>query len=86
MVIGWALRIIMQFQIKNLQKSINDIMRQIGYKPAYFQKKGEVSIVRQISGNAYPRFHLYLKNSGADFIFNLHYLLSIWILFVFAFK
>jgi len=77
----------MQFEIKNLNRSINDIMRTIGYQPAYFQKDGEFSIVRQISRNDYPRFHLYIKegNSGSEepsgsmrqmegksFIFSLH--------------
>ncbi len=62
----------MQFEIKNVTRSQNDLMRTIGYKPAYFQKPGEVSIVRQIGRNDYPRFHLYIKNSGTDFSFNLH--------------
>lgn len=72
----------MEFQIKNINKSINDIMRLIGYQPAYFQKDGEFSIVRQMTRNDYPRFHLYIKPSSAkaseglvkanDYIFNLH--------------
>ncbi len=61
----------MQFEIKNLQKSINDIMRQIGYMPAYFQKEGEFSIIRKITRNDYPRFHLYIKESKS-YVFNLH--------------
>ena len=46
-------------------------MRQIGYQPAYFssyarsriagQNSGEISIMRQISRNDYPRFHLYIR-------------------------
>lgn len=62
----------MEFIIKNLKKSINDVMRVIGYQPAYFQKDGEVSIVRQIGRNDYPRFHLYVRQSGTDMNFNLH--------------
>lgn len=69
----------MEFEIKNIQKSINDVMRTIGYKPAYFQKEGEASIVRQLGGGDYPRFHLYIKqsfDSAQDklntFVFNLH--------------
>lgn len=62
----------MEFAIKNLNKSINDIMRQIGYTPAYFQNAGEFSIVKKIAGNDYPRFHLYIKENGGGFIFNLH--------------
>lgn len=62
----------MQFEVKNLQRSVNDIMRQIGYTPAYFQKEGEFSIVRQVARTDYPRFHLYVKQNGQDFSFNLH--------------
>lgn len=67
-------------------------MRKIGYKPAYFQPgpasaKGssearEISIVRQIGRNDYPRFHLYIKEKSFvaaasqdklnTFVFNLH--------------
>ena len=72
----------MQFEIKNVKKSVNDIMRTIGYQPAYFQKEGEISIVRQLGRNDYPRFHCYIKPASAealdglvktnDYIFNLH--------------
>ena len=54
----------MEFQIGKVSKSLNDLMRTIGYKPAYFQKGGEFSIVRQIGRSDYPRFHLYIKPSG----------------------
>lgn len=62
----------MQFEIKNITKSINDLMRMIGYQPAYFQEKGEFSIIRKISGGEYPRFHLYIKEENGGFSFNLH--------------
>ena len=62
----------MQFEIKSLQKSVNDIMRQIGYAPAFFQKAGEFSIIKKIGRNDYPRFHAYIKQKGQDFNFSLH--------------
>jgi len=69
----------MQFQITNIKKSINDVMRTLGYKPAYFQNAGEFSMVRALARVDYPRFHLYVKQSfGAaqdklnSFEFNLH--------------
>lgn len=62
----------MEFTIKNLDKSVNDIMRQIGYQPAYFQNEGEISLVKPLAGNPYPRFHVYIKQNGQDFHFNLH--------------
>ena len=70
----------MEFEIKNLSKSINDLMRTIGYKPAYYQNSEEFSVVRQLGRNDYPRFHLYIKKVGStvdqstvlSYIFNLH--------------
>jgi len=64
----------MEFEIKNIKKSVNDIMRIISYKPTYIQKDEEVSIVRQLTKNDYPRFHLYIKiisddqNKGKSFV------------------
>ncbi len=77
----------MQFTISNIHRSVNDIMRAIGYSPAYFQNEGEFSIVRKVAGRDYPRFHLYIiqelprrptsgnsRDLGKEnsFIFNLH--------------
>jgi len=65
----------MQFEIKNVTRSQNDLMRVIGYRPAFFQNESEVSIIRPIGGKDYPRFHLYIKaifeEQGA-YSFNLH--------------
>ncbi len=47
-------------------------MRQIGYSPAFFQDPGEFSIIKRISRNDYPRFHLYIKQSGLNTNFSLH--------------
>ena len=62
----------MEFEVKNINKSINDLMRTIGYQPTYLQNDGEFSVVRKLTGNDYPRFHLYVKQRDKDFIFNLH--------------
>ncbi len=80
----------MEFTITNIKKSVNDMIRTIGYKPAYFsgyarsrvagQNEKEISIVRQVSGNDYPRFHLYIKkvdstidqSMGLSYLFKLH--------------
>ena len=78
----------MEFTIKNIKKSMNDLMRTIGYQPAYFQNEGEFSIVRPVGRNDYPRFHLYIKEkieetadvrppaggrtSAKTYIFSLH--------------
>lgn len=62
----------MEFVIKNIQESTTNLMRRLGYQPAYFQKAGEVSIVRPLARQDYPRFHLYIKSLGADMNFSLH--------------
>ena len=71
----------MEFVIKNINKSINNLMRAIGYHPTYLQldilrrsqnEGSKISIMRQVGRNDYPRFHLYIKQNGQDFIFNLH--------------
>lgn len=62
----------MQFEINNIQKTINHIMRQIGYVSAYFQNGGEFSMVKKIGVNDYPRFHLYIKEHGEGLAFSLH--------------
>lgn len=62
----------MQFEIKNIQKSTSDLMRTIGYIPAYFQKPGEISVIRPLARQDYPRFHLYITQKGADMNFSLH--------------
>lgn len=72
----------MEFVIKNIQKSTTDLMRTIAYKPAYFQKSGEFSVVRPIGRNDYPRFHVYITESNPsissgqmnvkNYIFSIH--------------
>ena len=73
----------MEFTIKNLNKSINNIMRTIGYVPSYFQNEGEFSMVKKLGKNDYPRFHLYIKEGKSldvatsrgrlnTLVFNLH--------------
>lgn len=75
----------MEFLIKNLQKNINNIMRTVGYMPAFFQNDGEFSVIRKVGRNDYPRFHLYIREEevprhsdssgqmkGKNLIFYLH--------------
>lgn len=71
----------MKFEIININKGINDIMRQIGYQPSYYQDEEEFSMIRKLTGNDYPRFHLYIKEvlrqssgqmEGKSYTFSLH--------------
>jgi len=61
----------MIFVIKDPKNNIRNLTRKIGY---YFLKeeKGELSFVRPLERAGFPRFHLYIKESNEDLIFNLH--------------
>ena len=61
----------MDFVLKNLQKSVVQVSREIGY--LIIDNNGEqINMVRKLTGQNYPRFHVYLKQQGLDFIFSLH--------------
>lgn len=62
----------MEFQIKNINKSMNDLMRTIGYQAAHFQSDGEFSMIKKLGRDDYPRFHLYVKEQNSSIFFNLH--------------
>lgn len=67
----------MKIPIKGpLKDNINNLSRKIGY---HFQRanKGpdgddELEFLRVMSPTGYPRFHLFLKADGENFVFNLH--------------
>jgi len=61
----------MDFTIENIQKSIVTVAHEIGY--VIIDTNGnEYNLVRKLAGYNYPRFHIYLKQQGLNFIFSLH--------------
>ena len=62
----------MDFVIKNLQKSVVAVARETGYAIIDTRENGEYNLVRRLDRDNYPRFHVYLKQQGIDFIFSLH--------------
>jgi len=60
------------FIIKNLKENIVSIARRIGYLNLDTMSSNEFSMVRKLTGNNYPRFHIYVKQQGDHFNFNLH--------------
>jgi hypothetical protein len=62
----------MDFVLKNIQKSIVKISREVGYLIIDTKENGEYNMVRKLTANHYPRFHIYLKQRGNDFVFDLH--------------
>lgn len=63
----------MQFIIPNRLNSIQrNVMRQCGYFENYDKQNEEVSYIRSLGRGNYPRFHIYIKISGDNLIFNIH--------------
>jgi len=61
----------MDFIIKNIQESIVGAARMLGY--VIIDANGnEYNLVRRLTGVNYPRFHIYLKQQGDNFVFSLH--------------
>jgi len=61
----------MDFTIKNVQLSIVSVARELGYV-IIDANSNEYNLVRKLNYDNYPRFHAYVKQLGADFIFSLH--------------
>lgn len=62
----------MDFEIKNLKESVAAVARKIGYTIIDSAGNGQYNMVRKIHSDNYPRFHIYLKQNGLDFVFSLH--------------
>jgi hypothetical protein len=61
----------MDFVIKNIQKSIVGVARELGY--VIIDTNGnEYNLVRKLNYDNYPRFHAYVTQQGTDFNFSLH--------------
>ena len=53
--------------------NIANLSRQMGYKLIKFDDwENEYNLVRPLSGDNYPRFHLYIKEENNNWNFNLH--------------
>lgn len=63
----------MEFIVSDKGETIVTLGRKIGYRPMG-EENNEYSLVRELEGNKYPRFHIYAKrNDTSDEItFNLH--------------
>lgn len=61
----------MQLEIKKIESNPANILRRAGYS---FQRKegDEMSFVRPLATQGYPRFHMYVKVKGVDMHINIH--------------
>jgi hypothetical protein len=62
----------MDFIIKDLKENILNVARQIGYIMLEAKSPNEYNLVRRLSIDNYPRFHIYVKQRGDHFEFSLH--------------
>lgn len=62
----------MDFVIKDLKENIVNLARTIGYINLDTVNHNEFGMVRKLSYNNYPRFHLFVKQRGDHFHFSLH--------------
>ena len=62
----------MDFTVKNIKENILSVARQIGYIMLEAKSPNEYNLVRKLTGNHYPRFHIYVKQRGEHFDFSLH--------------
>jgi hypothetical protein len=47
-------------------------IRRCGYGQVFDRRSGETSYAKRLHGDLYPRFHVYIKDEGENFVFNLH--------------
>ncbi len=61
----------MQLEIKNMKENPVNALRRLGYS---FQRQegAEMSFVRPFGASGYPRFHMYVKMTGATMAINIH--------------
>lgn len=62
----------MDFVIKNMQENIAAIANRIGYIIIDSREYEQYNMVRKLTYENYPRFHIYAKIRGNHFIVNLH--------------
>lgn len=63
----------MKFKVSsNLNYLPENLLRNVGYFAILDRKTQKGSFVRRITGERYPRFHLYLKEIDNCLIFDLH--------------
>ncbi len=62
----------MDFIVKNLEENIVNIARMIGYVIIDSREYNEYNMVRKLTYENYPRFHIYAKIRGDRFIVSLH--------------
>jgi hypothetical protein len=62
----------MRIIVKQPKENSVNLMRRLGYG---FQKQisnSEIAFIRPLGSSGFPRFHIYMKKSGNDFLIDIH--------------
>ncbi len=62
----------MDFIIEDIQENVVEVARRLGYLIIDTKDNGEYNLVRKLTGQNYPRFHVYLRQAGDRLVFSLH--------------
>lgn len=61
----------MKLKIENIKENVPSLLRRAGY--AFQNNSGqEMSFIRPMSRNGYPRFHMYTKVENGSLLINFH--------------
>lgn len=63
----------MKFLVNSVScENLKNTIRRMGYALIFDRKSGQESLSRRLSDGHYPRFHLYIEESGQNCIMSLH--------------
>mgnify|MGYP001594973164 CR=1 FL=1 len=62
----------MKINVPTTQQNARQLARHLGYAEFDDPNTGQTSYTRRLSGNFYPRFHLYIEEKKGQMTFNLH--------------
>jgi hypothetical protein len=63
----------MEFIIQKPRETVISLARALGYRPMGVDERNEYNIVRPLSRQGYPRFHIFIKKDNeGNFRFSLH--------------
>ncbi|MCH7492991.1 hypothetical protein IID19_05420 [Patescibacteria group bacterium] len=56
----------------NLNINEKVLLNRLGYHLHRDRHSNQISYIKRLGGQQYPRWHIYVNNNGSEIIFNLH--------------
>jgi len=63
---------LMKTVVRKTNENLASLGRRLGYIPERIRENNEFSFCRPLARYGYPRFHIYAKEEGNNFVLNLH--------------